>query len=190
MLLGYIFFFFFSWYSVTCTSRKASVRDVHIILHLPLTLSSFCFLTVGPQNTVITASPGNSPVEGDSLNLTCVTQSNPPAQIVWSKYLAEESIQHLIKNNVLFIPRVHFNDSGRYICEVINLVTNKTEEATVDIIIQGTSLFEFHLYNPVPNWLTSVRLEDAETLKIRKIQGFPFYIFRTQLQFKAGSRVL
>ncbi|XP_054371668.1 vascular cell adhesion protein 1 isoform X1 [Molothrus ater] len=91
----------------------------------------------GPQNTVITASPGNSPMEGDSLNLTCVTQSNPPAQIVWSKHLAEESIQHLIKNNVLYIPRVHFNDSGRYSCEVINLVTNKTEEATVDIIIQG-----------------------------------------------------
>ncbi|NXI16540.1 VCAM1 protein, partial [Irena cyanogastra] len=90
----------------------------------------------GPRNTVITASPGNSLMEGDSLNLTCVTQSNPPAQIVWSKYLAEESIQHLIKNNVLSIPHVHFNDSGLYICEVINLVTNKTEKATVDIIIQ------------------------------------------------------
>ncbi|XP_041277556.1 vascular cell adhesion protein 1 [Onychostruthus taczanowskii] len=91
----------------------------------------------GPQNTVITASPGNSPMEGESLSLTCVTQSNPPAQIVWSKYLAEESIQHLIKNHVLSIPHVHFNDSGQYICEVINLVTNKTEKATVDIIIQG-----------------------------------------------------
>ncbi|NXU41738.1 VCAM1 protein, partial [Drymodes brunneopygia] len=91
----------------------------------------------GPQNTVITASPGNSLMEGDSLNLICVTQSNPPAQIVWSKYLGEESIQHLLKNSVLSIPHVHFNDSGRYICEVINLVTNKTEEATVDIVIQG-----------------------------------------------------
>ncbi|KAM4895791.1 vascular cell adhesion protein 1 [Sylvia borin] len=91
----------------------------------------------GPQNTVITASPGNSLMEGDSLNLTCVTQSNPPAQIIWSKYLAEESIQHLIRNNVLSIPHVHFSDSGLYICEVINLVTNKTEKAAVDIIIQG-----------------------------------------------------
>ncbi|NXO61180.1 VCAM1 protein, partial [Phainopepla nitens] len=91
----------------------------------------------GPQNTVITASPGNSPMEGDSLNLTCVTQSNPPAQIVWSKYLAEGSIQHLIRNNVLSIPHVHFNDSGLYMCEVINLVTNKKENATVDIIVQG-----------------------------------------------------
>ncbi|NXD38875.1 VCAM1 protein, partial [Copsychus sechellarum] len=91
----------------------------------------------GPQNTVIAASPGNSPMEGDTLNLTCVTQSNPPAKIVWSKYLAEESIQHLIKNNVLTIPHVHFNDSGRYFCEVINPVTNKTEKAAMDIIIQG-----------------------------------------------------
>ncbi|NXQ35991.1 VCAM1 protein, partial [Alaudala cheleensis] len=92
----------------------------------------------GPQNTVITVSPGNSPMEGDSLSLTCVTQSNPPAQIVWSKYLAEESIQqHLIKNNVLSIPHVHFNHSGLYICEAINLVTNKTEKATVNIIVQG-----------------------------------------------------
>ncbi|NWS24840.1 VCAM1 protein, partial [Polioptila caerulea] len=91
----------------------------------------------GPQNTVITASPGNSPMEGDSLNLICVTQSNPPAQIVWSKYLAEESIQHLIRNNVFSIPHVHFNDSGLYICEAINAVTNKTEKATVNIIVQG-----------------------------------------------------
>lgn len=115
-----------------------------------LILSSFCSLTVGPQNTVITASPGNLLMEGDSVNLTCVTQSNPPAKIVWSKYLAEESIQHLIKNNVFAIPHVHFNDSGRYICEVINLVTNKTEKAAVDIIIQGTTLREFQQYYLVP----------------------------------------
>ncbi|NXH75355.1 VCAM1 protein, partial [Hydrobates tethys] len=90
----------------------------------------------GPQNTIITASPGNSPMEGDLLKLTCVTESNPPPQIVWRKHLADESIQHLIENNVLSIPHTHFTDSGLYICEVINLVTNKTENATMDIVIQ------------------------------------------------------
>ncbi|KAF1520999.1 Vascular cell adhesion protein 1, partial [Eudyptes sclateri] len=90
----------------------------------------------GPQNTIITASPGNLPMEGDSLKLTCVTESNPPPQIVWRKHLADESIQHLIENNVLSIPHARFTDSGQYICEVINLVTNKTEKATVDIVIQ------------------------------------------------------
>nr|XP_009936302.1 PREDICTED: vascular cell adhesion protein 1 [Opisthocomus hoazin] len=92
---------------------------------------------IGPQNTMITASPGNSPMEGDPLKLTCVTESSPLPQIVWRKHLADESIQHLIKNNVLSIPHANFTDSGLYICEVINLITNKTEKATVDIVIQG-----------------------------------------------------
>ncbi|XP_051481268.1 vascular cell adhesion protein 1 isoform X2 [Apus apus] len=91
----------------------------------------------GPQNTVITASPSNSPMEGDQLKLTCVTESNPPPQIVWRKHPADEIIQHLIENNVLSIPHASFTDSGLYICEVTNLSTNKTEKATVDIVIQG-----------------------------------------------------
>uniref|UniRef100_A0A8C3JBE5 Vascular cell adhesion molecule 1 n=1 Tax=Calidris pygmaea TaxID=425635 RepID=A0A8C3JBE5_9CHAR len=91
----------------------------------------------GPQNTVITVSPENLPMEGNPLSLTCMTESNPPPQIVWRKRLADESIEHLIENSVLSIPHAHFNDSGLYICEVINLVTNKTEKATVDIVIQG-----------------------------------------------------
>ncbi|NXM76625.1 VCAM1 protein, partial [Serilophus lunatus] len=94
----------------------------------------------GPQNTIITASPGNSLMEGDSLKLTCLTESNPSPQIVWRKHLAGESIQHLIKSNVLFIPHAHFNDSGLYICEVINLVTNKTEKESVDIVIRGAPI--------------------------------------------------
>ncbi|KFV86879.1 Vascular cell adhesion protein 1, partial [Struthio camelus australis] len=91
----------------------------------------------GPKNTIITASPDNSAMEGDSLELTCMTESNPPPQIVWRKQVTDKSIQYLVENNVLSIPHAHFTDSGRYICEVINLVTNKTEAATVDIVIQA-----------------------------------------------------
>ncbi|NXI37571.1 VCAM1 protein, partial [Galbula dea] len=90
----------------------------------------------GPQNTIIIASPGNSPMEGDPLKLTCVSESNPPPQIVWRKHLADESIQHLIENNILSISHAHFTDSGLYICEAINLANNKTEKATVDIVVQ------------------------------------------------------
>ncbi|XP_061859857.1 vascular cell adhesion protein 1 [Colius striatus] len=91
----------------------------------------------GPQNTVIIASPGKSLMEGDPLNLTCVTESNPPPQIVWRKQLSDKSIQHLLENSALSIPHARFADSGLYICEVINLETNKTETAAVDIVIQG-----------------------------------------------------
>ncbi|XP_009903679.2 vascular cell adhesion protein 1 [Dryobates pubescens] len=95
----------------------------------------------GPRNTIITAFPGNSPMEGDPLKLTCVTESNPPAQIVWRKHLADESIQHLIENSTLFIPQVHFTDSGLYLCEVNNLITNKTEKAAVNVAVQGAPKF-------------------------------------------------
>lgn len=84
-------------------------------------------------------------MEGGPLKLTCVTESNPPPRIVWGKRLPDESIQHLIENSVLSIPHARFTDSGLYVCEAINLGTNKTEKATVDIVIQGTGLLEFNL---------------------------------------------
>ncbi|XP_072199249.1 vascular cell adhesion protein 1 [Excalfactoria chinensis] len=91
----------------------------------------------GPQNTFINAFPGNSSMEGHSLKLTCVTESNPPAKVFWRKHLGKENIQHLVKNNVLSIPHAHFTDSGQYICEVINPITNKTEKATMNVVIQA-----------------------------------------------------
>lgn len=91
----------------------------------------------GPQNTSINASPGNSLMEGHFLKLTCMTDSNPPAQVFWRKHLAKETIQHFIENSVLSIPHAHFTDSGQYICEVVNPVTNKTEKATTNIVIQA-----------------------------------------------------
>ncbi|XP_025893835.1 vascular cell adhesion protein 1 isoform X2 [Nothoprocta perdicaria] len=91
----------------------------------------------GPKNTVIIASPSNSAMEGHSINLTCVTDSNPPPQIVWRRQVADKIVQCASENNVLTIPEAHFTDSGIYICEVTNLLTNKTEKATVEIVIQG-----------------------------------------------------
>ncbi|NWX94870.1 VCAM1 protein, partial [Nothoprocta ornata] len=91
----------------------------------------------GPKNTVIIASPSNSVMEGHSINLTCVTDSNPPPQIVWRRQVADKIVQCASENNVLTIPQAHFTDSGLYICEVTNLLTNKTEKATVEIVIQA-----------------------------------------------------
>ncbi|XP_065525611.1 vascular cell adhesion protein 1 isoform X3 [Lathamus discolor] len=133
-------------YSFTPTAEDIG-KEITCVAKLPIPNTDFepkervtsekLTANFGPQNTVITASPGNWPMEGDTLNLTCVTESNPPAQIAWRKHLADESIQLLTKTNVLSIPDAHFSDSGLYICEVTNLVTNKTEKATVDIVIQG-----------------------------------------------------
>ncbi|NWS65935.1 VCAM1 protein, partial [Crotophaga sulcirostris] len=115
----------------------------------------------GPQNTIITASPSKSPIEGEPLKLTCVTESNPPAQIVWRKHLANESIQHLIENNVLSIPHTRFTDSGLYICEAINLVTNKTEKATMDIVIQDGPK------NTMISVIPSTAVKEGETVTMK-----------------------
>ncbi|XP_065698868.2 vascular cell adhesion protein 1 isoform X2 [Patagioenas fasciata] len=133
-------------YSFTLTAEDIG-KEITCVAKLPIANMDFepkervasqkLNANFGPQNTVITASPGSSPMEGDHLKLTCVTESNPPPQIVWRKHLADESIQHLVENNVLSIPHARSTDSGLYICEVINLVTNKTEKATVDIVVQG-----------------------------------------------------
>ncbi|KAL8178266.1 UNVERIFIED_CONTAM: hypothetical protein K2H54_039082 [Gekko kuhli] len=91
----------------------------------------------GPQKIHITASPGTTLLEDSSLMLHCMTESNPPARILWKKQLANETLQSIGKNHTLSIPNVQFDDSGVYICEVTNEVTNKTEKRTVTVSVQG-----------------------------------------------------
>ncbi|XP_015268835.1 PREDICTED: vascular cell adhesion protein 1 isoform X2 [Gekko japonicus] len=91
----------------------------------------------GPQKTHITASPGITLLEDGTLMLHCMTESNPPARILWKKQLANETLQSIGKNHTLSIPNVQFDDSGVYICEVTNEVTNKTENRTVTVSVQG-----------------------------------------------------
>ncbi|XP_010212034.1 PREDICTED: vascular cell adhesion protein 1-like [Tinamus guttatus] len=115
----------------------------------------------GPKNTIIIASPSNSAMEGDSLNLTCVTDSNPPPQIVWRRQVADKIVQCASENNVLAIPQAHFTDSGLYICEVTNLLTNKTEKAAVEIVIQGApNIAEFSIE-------PSTTVQEGENVSIR-----------------------
>ncbi|KAM9186959.1 vascular cell adhesion protein 1 isoform 2-T2 [Mergus octosetaceus] len=116
----------------------------------------------GPQNTIITVSPSNFTVEGNPLKLTCVTESNPPAQVLWRKHLADGNIEHFIENNVLSIPHARFTDSGLYICEVINLVTNKTEKATVDIFIQDVPAVQITLRKKIGDVITTLETEDGK----------------------------
>lgn len=69
-----------------------------------------------------------------------MTESNPPAKFVWKKQLANETLQSIAKNHTLSIPNVQFEDSGIYICEVTNEVTNQMENRTVMVSVQGITL--------------------------------------------------
>lgn len=79
------------------------------------------------------------------LMLTCRSESNPPARIVWGKELENSNVQRIIDNDTLLIPHAQMNDSGLFICEAMNDAMNKTERTTVAISVQGMSLHDFDL---------------------------------------------
>nr|XP_056700710.1 vascular cell adhesion protein 1 [Euleptes europaea] len=122
----------------------------------------------GPRKTHITASPGTTLLEDGTLLLHCMTESNPPARIVWKKQLANETLQSIVKNHTLSIPNVQFDDSGVYICEVTNEVTNKTENRTVTVSVQGAPrLQEFSI-------LPSATVNEGESVTLQcSVQSSP-----------------
>ena len=77
----------------------------------------------------------NSPVleEGSgSVSLTCISESNPPAQVMWSK--VEENSSPQYKEMLEFTP-VTRKQAGTYICQAENSVGRSDEErADVDIL--------------------------------------------------------
>lgn len=95
------------------------------------------FFQVGPRNTRITAFPGNVLLEANELTLSCATESYPPASVVWKKQLADTTVQHIAESHNITIPNVQFYDSGIYICEVTNEITNETENRTMPVTVQG-----------------------------------------------------
>nr|XP_008107356.1 PREDICTED: vascular cell adhesion protein 1 [Anolis carolinensis] len=91
----------------------------------------------GPRNTHLTASPGKTLLEGEALTLSCKTESHPPAKVVWKKQLANDTVQQIAESDYFSIPNVQFSDSGIYICEATNDVTNEVEKRMVSLSVQG-----------------------------------------------------
>ncbi|XP_053107082.1 vascular cell adhesion protein 1 [Hemicordylus capensis] len=87
----------------------------------------------GPRNTRITAPAGTTLLEKEALTLSCTTDSNPPARVVWKKQLADNTVQLIAEGGTLSIPSTQFHDSGTYICEVKNAVTNEIKEESISI---------------------------------------------------------
>ncbi|XP_069497674.1 vascular cell adhesion protein 1 isoform X2 [Ambystoma mexicanum] len=120
---------------VTCMSEM-SLGDLGITME-PKKRQSKTTLTVSyaPQNVIITSeSPSNMLIEGDRLNLSCVSKSKPWANITWTKQSAY-SLHSLREGNSLFIKSLQTSDSGVYACEARNEVGRNS--SSIEIIVQG-----------------------------------------------------
>ncbi|XP_042573386.1 sialic acid-binding Ig-like lectin 10 [Cyprinus carpio] len=68
-----------------------------------------------PRNVVVSISPSGVIVEGDSVTLNCMTDSNPPAEIIWYK-----GGTFVGSGRIYSISKISTDDSGEYKCKSRN----------------------------------------------------------------------
>ncbi|XP_071461330.1 cell adhesion molecule CEACAM6-like [Marmota flaviventris] len=93
----------------------------------PLTLN----ISYGPDTPIINP-PDSHFRPGTNLNLSCHTDSNPPAQYSWSF-----NGRPLESTQQLSVPNLSTNNSGSYVCVAHNPVTNLNRTTTKNIAVSG-----------------------------------------------------
>uniref|UniRef100_A0A673FS24 Ig-like domain-containing protein n=1 Tax=Sinocyclocheilus rhinocerous TaxID=307959 RepID=A0A673FS24_9TELE len=85
-----------------------------------------------PRNVVVSISPSGEIVEGDSITLSCSSDSNPPAEISWFKG------RTLVGSGRIYnISKISTDDSGEYKCKSRNNHGVKNSDAvTLNVIWQ------------------------------------------------------
>ncbi|XP_056625466.1 B-cell receptor CD22-like [Triplophysa dalaica] len=92
----------------------------------PLTLN----VLYPPRNVSASISSAGVIVEGDSVNLTCSSESNPPANISWFK--GETSVG---SGNIYIISNIRSDHSGQYKCKSENELGEKySDSVTLNVL--------------------------------------------------------
>ena len=96
------------------------------------------FLLDPPKNVSVSISPSGVIVEGDSVTLNCISDSNPPAEISWFK--GKRNI--LQSGETYSITNIKSEASGDYRCSARNKHGSQTS-AAVNVNIMCKSAFIF-----------------------------------------------
>ncbi|XP_052400815.1 hemicentin-1-like [Carassius gibelio] len=72
-------------------------------------------VTYAPRNVMVSISPSGEIVEGDSVTLSCSSDSNPPAEIIWFK-----EGTFVGSGRIYNISNIRSNNSGEYKCKSKN----------------------------------------------------------------------
>ncbi|XP_056624833.1 LOW QUALITY PROTEIN: B-cell receptor CD22-like [Triplophysa dalaica] len=83
-----------------------------------------------PDKPVISISSSGVIVEGDSVNLTCSSESNPPVHI-YSWFKEETSVG---SGNIYIISNIRSDHSGQYKCKTENKLGQKNSTVTLNVL--------------------------------------------------------
>ncbi|XP_050976476.1 B-cell receptor CD22-like [Labeo rohita] len=72
-------------------------------------------VTYAPKRVSVSISPSGEIVEGDSVNLSCSSDSNPPAKLDWFK-----GKMFVASGRIYSISKISSDHSGKYKCKSIN----------------------------------------------------------------------
>ncbi|XP_038650678.1 vascular cell adhesion protein 1-like isoform X1 [Scyliorhinus canicula] len=114
---------------VSCRARLLSVEIPSKTLESKLTLQ----VLYAPRMTNISVTPSHTEREGQDILLSCVTNSNPPASIVWSKE-STHGWSVIAKEKTLHLPTAQIRDAGTYRCEVSNKLGRESRQLEIHIL--------------------------------------------------------
>ncbi|KAI4872946.1 hypothetical protein NFI96_023629 [Prochilodus magdalenae] len=80
-------------------------------------------LHYAPRRTTITVSPQEALKAGDSISISCLTDSSPEGRVILKKVLNGEETEVASREGTqtyFTIPSAELSDSGDYVCEAIN----------------------------------------------------------------------
>ncbi|XP_051721524.1 B-cell receptor CD22-like [Ctenopharyngodon idella] len=91
-----------------------------------------------PENPVISISPSGEIMEGDSVTLSCSSDSNPPAEINWFK-----GGTFVGSGRIYSISKISSDDSGKYKCRSRNKRGEKYSSVTLNVMYPPKSVSVF-----------------------------------------------
>ncbi|GCB71183.1 vascular cell adhesion protein 1-like [Scyliorhinus torazame] len=115
---------------VSCRARLLSEEIPSKTLESKLTLQ----VLYAPRMTNISVTPSHTEREGQDILLSCVTNSNPPASIVWSKESAQGWSVIAKGKTTLHLPTAQIGDAGTYRCEVSNELGRESRELKIHVL--------------------------------------------------------
>ncbi len=81
-----------------------------------------------PRSVSVSISPSGEIMEGDSVTLSCSSDSNPPAEITWFK-----GRMFLGSGRIYSISKIRSDYSGEYKCKSINEHGKKYSAVTLNV---------------------------------------------------------